>query len=66
MKVELDASQVEAFIDGIYIAKKAIEFIEKLGVFEEFKNIIAEHPEDLGALFAIVRANEEFTKKEEG
>ena len=41
------------YADLAYIAVQAIGYLVKLGVFEEFKTMIARHPEDLTALEAL-------------
>ncbi len=51
---------LQPFIDAVYISKKAIEFITKLGLLEEFREIIAKHPEDLVALESLEKTIKEF------
>lgn len=45
--------EAQPIIDAVYIACQAIGFLEKMGLYQDFVKIIAEHPEDLPALTSL-------------
>lgn len=53
----------EAMIDGVYIGGLAVRFIERIGCMEEFKALVAKHPEDLPALEALLSSNKQMKEQ---
>ena len=45
--------KAQPIIDAVYIACQAIGFLEKMGLYQDFVKIIAEHPEDLPSLTSL-------------
>ncbi len=53
----------QGMIDAVYIAGRAIAFLEELGLLSEFKTLIANHPRDIITLDKLIYTNKKMGVK---